>query len=231
MDSTNALYWGNRFTPLTLMSAICRQLGVAPRYYYDISASKHRIELLDRARGYSTATVPTGGVISSFIYMDSDLIKKGIIAYRRTADTEVVTNLKNDEDEADLIVPCEYVFEADYSEDDVLFYLATGNIFRPHADIVFYNHSTAGFVSSTATYELQDAVMQYYITRVRLLTKMIERTYGSMKFTYSATTSHTSCKPMYKISINDGTGADDFYISEVRKNPMENTVTIQAIQI
>lgn len=93
--------------------------------------------------------------------------------------------------------------------------------------VEYYNWTTAAWVRLSS---YPAALMQYYNNRFTTGRRMYERSYGSLKFTESGSTSHANLKPMKRIDIDDTTGATTFYATEIRKDFETNTSTVLWIE-
>ena len=309
-DAGNDAYWPNRYDPLQLLGALCRNFGFMARHYYNVTYSAHRVQLITRGQSYPTAiTIDGDGFTESGISNGFDLTFQGIEVSRYadkladylfgTAATNeakvTITSTAHGYANGDFIqldkftpetlnvvwevenvaantldlvdsrgyssvstatgiikraqlhrivngagganfkVRCEFVAVfgvADTGVDDIIYLKnagATGAYFAP-TDFYYYKYSTAAATQETSFPKFFRMLAKYYQDRFNAYGKLFERVYETVTATLSGSSSHLNLTPYHKVSINDGTGATNYLITETRFHPNEDKVFLQLVE-
>jgi hypothetical protein len=223
-----------------LISQLLKQFFLIPRYYYDVTNSRHKIQLFTRGTSFATQVtlvVPTESrlTIGSAIALKDVQIDDAYTptTYYWDAEAETYTTTKPEGWNPEITLVQEYIHYVDDS--------GTG----PWCFGIDYNSGTGVAVGYTwyrawdyagqvwtninATTDDGDAWLipaQFYGRKFRGEKRVYERTYNSLKADNGTTDSHSNIVCGARTQISDGVSARNFYAVEVKKNLARNELTV-----
>ena len=206
-------YWADNYNNAwELIESLCNNFGLIPRYDYDVSGSRHRMQLLQRGRCF-TDTVSLETPISSSFVFDSYMILSYLSAYLYNntslgwyyqAGTFFAAPAP-DWFEPHLTIPCSFVVGYDISTYPTVAYqrlwsMATGEPVQIDT-VKVWNYSTGvQDTFSTGAARMEKALLTYLAKRYR----------GSGQVTYkrkypllrASGGSQTAVQPMCEVSVD-----------------------------
>lgn len=230
-------YWGTQFqSAFDLIVAICNDIGVVPRYYYDVTNSLHKMQFMNRL-GDGTVNRVTYPVPFSSKYFPNAYVPFGIITSQRVADPRGVQDQRFFKDGSYYTGAIPTTLSADHSynfqfiqDDDEETYDATfsltaclfisiapGNMKR----VKYARYNTGGGVYSTTS----PVRLRYYGTLFGVERSGYEREYATIKGTFGGVDSHTNSYALKMTDITD-TAVKNYHAVEVYKNPFTNKAKI-----
>jgi len=234
--------WTDRYTTAgELLKALSLEFGVVPRYYWDITNSRHCFELQERGRNGSFVTFPSGMLKSSSIQPISEM-KAADVKTIRVNDTAYTSsrNPQKDSHEIEIqvnfiagIITGDHSTGVDWYEQLVIFNSGTlYDIYKAkYWDVSTATLTDTGLTVSSVNNSL-DAVRKLYdglfITRSK---KVFRRVYRGIKGSVDggSTYKHTVLSPGCRTQIHDGIASANYYANEVKKSATGNEVAIEWI--
>ena len=222
--------------------AMCLDLGLVPRWKYDVGRAHHRIDLLTRGTSYAGNVTLSMPKESTLIEGTPQLINYIELDYG--GDTEKyyydVSNAIGYDTEpngwqADMIIPIEvgnYRVSAPYA--CITLWAMIGGDVWSTIGIEYWNYFTGAWVNTDGGDSLirQDhALAWYYAARLGAIKRVYERTYTDLKANDGSTNSHVNISLLRNTQIDDGTGALTFYATEVHKNLPKNELFVRWQQV
>jgi hypothetical protein len=216
------------------MVDICQSLLLIPRYYYDVTNSRHKLELLCRGRSYSVSTfedpfesryireayVPLRAFSSSRIVVGGTQADKRYMLEGVTGTGTIPPN-----DLPSLMIDATFIVRQTEENWDgtsgsgnfaVFLYTDDSRVDECH----WYNYQTAAFVDEDFLY------VKYYYNRWGFSKHSYMRKYSTIESTYGGATGFATNYPMRTTSISDGVQARSFYAVKVGMNVFDDSSTI-----
>ncbi len=234
-------YWGSRFdTPLALLGTLARSFGWLPRYFYDVTNSRHSLEFLTRGSWPPyTLTMPpikrpsqiqlttdfqaTNFQISTLDNsVPSFQLPLGVTSF----DFQQQLEFELGNTATGLTVP----------DDSNIFENSSGSSFTSgHIYTMMYDYITKALIYPPGPLHgssfLTPALLHMYYNKFSRPLRSVIRTYKGVAPTENGVTSHTVIYPTKVTNINDGVSTRAFYANEVRKNPKKNELYVQWIEV
>lgn len=224
------------------MESLCGGFGLAPRWYYDPAAGRHKVILLTRGRSY-------GSPVSLVVPEQSDLIQgtpqlvnyiqvtsgfsggeyyynvaEGVGADTApagwTADMSLTIDFGNNE-------------SGSYEKSLIAYALVSGDVWSM-IKVEYWNYATSAFVSfdSGVLMTRQDHALAAYLGgRLGGIKRVYEQTFRDLRANDGSTNTHANISLMRNVDINDGVATRHFYVSEIRKNIMTRTMKLRLQEV
>lgn len=227
-----------------LLKHLLANFGVIMVMDYNTTTQRHLIKLVQRGRAYSTALTFGSREIKGNISKSYDLLGDATQATFILDSTSFVWFSKKYLDgKSTSTVPNYVKFDIDYQTIFLLnvlvpqsgishsrqLYLVSGSTWTIITGIDYFNYTTGLYVTAVSPH-MQEATAGYVYYRFTNKFSLIRRTYGTFKGDDASTNSHTNLRILRRTSINDGTGAANYYANKVIKRPESNEVEIDWIK-
>lgn len=255
-DETQMLEsWGARFTSaLDVLRAICKTFCLIPRYYYDTSDSRHKIELM--ARGEPDASLVTFPDVAtdSRVFMNLDEVK--VCAAHRQQFARVVKTptarepLRPLSEQPDIDVALEFFptrglgralgpYWVDAEDNspalgerlyvDTTVSTVTG--LHRIGDGRYYDAVQHAYDDRTAEIFFPRMAARYLFNRLAGEKRGFYRTYPTMKVNNGTTIERANVKLMMKTQIDDGESTRTYYASEKNREPKTDELGIKWVEV
>lgn len=238
LKSSESVYWPSNYdNAYELIKDIALNFGVIPRYDYDPSGARHRIQLLQRGRCFSSAVTLLAPRTSGFVYSSYMILNKVSVLW--PTDTSlgwywnygpVTAAPPPSWLEPELEIVCNFVAGYDLStyptvEYQRLWSMATGDPVQ--IDVVkSWNYSTASMDTyNSGVARLEKALLTYFVNRYP----------GAGQVTYNRTFplmraeggSHTAIQPMSIVPV----GGVDYTAIECDKDWTTGEATLVLVKL
>jgi hypothetical protein len=240
LSSANALYWGNVYNnALELVGGLARQFGYLVRHSYGltngiISATPadnlHRICLTQR-EGNGSSLTSIGDLIASEVSIDNDFTVKSVKTVRTQDETQTYA-VGNDKPPG-IIIPIDFTFTSGtYTPTDYekLWKLTPTN-YEITGVKVWDAVAGAYDTLSLVTRKSLTGVLRYYSKRYYSSEKVKKvcyvRKYKGLKANDGSTNSHLNIYSGQKIAIHNGLNSKGFFAHEVKKDIVNNELTVE----
>lgn len=245
-DSLSARYAKLR----DLIPNLLANFGLVMRMSYDPTADnnngRHKIQLIQRGRAYADAARLTFGDREkmSTISKSSDLIGDATRASHLLDSASFVWFSKQYLDgKSTSTVPNHVDFDQDYqsifrtnaylisnaNNNYRQLYLVSGTTWTIITGIQYWNYFDDQYETAVSPY-IEEAIAGYIYYRFTNQFTKIVRTYGKLKANNGSTDSHVNASILQRTSINDGTGAANYYANKVTKSIESNELEIEWIK-
>ena len=240
IHSTAQNYFPNRYaTPLDLLGAVCRNFGFLPRYYYDITNSKHSLELLTRGSWDTNKLTMPPLKRPSVFQMTTDM----------QANNFQITAPESGAVPANLGIPSlaqSYDFQRTIDFDigngytsgfplsGTIFEYYSGSYTNSFLTNQFYNYLTKAIETVPAGYSngrTLDAALFLYYKKFSKPSRMVQRTYKGIAPTESGVTSQAVMYPTKITDIHDGVLIRTYYANEVRKSVKKHELYVEWLEV
>jgi len=225
------------------LSDLCRNFAIVLRLGY--SSGRHTITVMQRGRAYSgVVTFGTPERLKqSSITLATNIIEKNIRATQLLEPTyfawsdrwgQILTSAAYDNvDFGD--IDFKTVFSAFGQPEDTagrgIWVGVNDASLEPVDEVEAHNYDTPGYQSYTGVRCVEQACVYYYYHRYALSRKRIIRTYGTMKADDATPPeSHEHIHILRRTSIDDGSGAANYFANSVKKVPISNELEIEWIE-
>jgi hypothetical protein len=220
---------------IDLLFVLCKNFCVFPVMTY--AGGRFVLELRQKGHTYDGTLALAGELMESKIVTDFDVRLNAVRCFRQLDETDyywidrdgstgpsgVRANVNFDSDISALFV-------LDGANYEGVYYYADGVIYAIDG-MAFWDYEVVkDLVDCTSAALLEEAVARYEYGRLSGRRKTMERTYSSIQADAGAGNTHTAVKLLSRLSIDDGTGADVYYINKFVKKPMESRVELQLVQ-
>lgn len=212
------------------------EFGLSVRHYYDIAASRHRVQLL-APRSYSTATleVPLESKRIQQAYPNETILEKyrqdflaGTIEDRfHIIEGTGVAGEAPDELNVNRTVICQWILRTAETTGTVRAWRrlyptdGAGGVRTAITDARFWNYQTSAYDNNTDT-PVKARVIEYFYKRFGYLKRAYNRTYPNMKLGTTQENNHV----LRTSTIDDELSTRTFVATEVTKRPVENECTV-----
>jgi hypothetical protein len=237
----------------SLLGDILRNFGLIATIWYDISDSRFKIKLMQRGRAYANASnlVLTAPVLpDAHINNATDLFIDSVRftledgthpvwqSKKRAASIPMVTAAPNDVN-FDIDAPIFWgTIDANASGWQIttlyIIHVTTPHpLFAKVTDLDVYDYESKApanmllmFGGDAFTWEeyMQASMCFYFFKRFTPLYTCIKRRYIPMAISDGTTTTHQNAALLRRTSIDDGTGAAQYFASKVQKDPKTDSV-------
>jgi hypothetical protein len=226
IDANHALYWGLKYkNALEFLGAFIKNLGAIARYRWNVSTSKHQIEISWRGRVGDLVTF--GSLAESSGDLESEVTVNDVrVQKRSSASSDSFKGL-------DLLIeyyPYSHSGEGSIFENFYTMKEFETDIIQPVTEVRIYDYLTSAYFSDYPNILFEDLVEQYYRNRLTTIGRKYIRIYKGIKGTFGGNTNHTNVKQLCRTAIHDGVSSSYYYANKVIKDVDKNILKIDWIK-
>lgn len=240
--STGFLYWGNHYRNCyDLLKALCVEFGLVPRYEEESGVSKIKLYARARTWGSNNITMP-GGIIASMHNGDNSLILTSAMVQRyvdKDKNSWIINTprVQSGNDVAPPEMPRGFAFELSIElncdeetlkETRLYYRYNNGAPATAYTDVQYYDYGVPGWSSDVT--RMTEAVAKYFMARFGRRKKTVERTYGSIKATYSSVDSTAYLIPTRRSLFSQGDSTRTWLAYRITKEADTNRATVTWIE-